>query len=175
VNLRLLALPGAVLLCGCQNLPAPYAPPEQRQSFENFAPYRIRRVVNMADGDAEKHFVRDIGGLGGTWRWTGKHPEVRVFLRTNQMLHYVIDFTIVEATFKDTGPVTLSFFVNGHLLDKATYEAPGSQHFEKPVPEEWVEAGKDATVAAEIDKVWISPADGAALGFILTGIGLRQK
>jgi hypothetical protein len=156
-------------------MPAPYAPPEQRQPFENFAPYRVRRVVNMADGDAEKHFVRDIGGLAGTWRWTGKHPEVRVLLRTNQMLHYVIDFTIVEATFKDTGPVTLSFFVNGHLLDQATYKAPGSQHFDKPVPEEWVEAGKDATVAAEIDKVWVSPVDGAALGFILSGIGLRQK
>lgn len=156
-------------------MPAPYAPPEQRQPFENFAPYRISRIVGMADGDAEKHFVRDIQGLAGTWRWTGKHPEVRVFLRTNQMLRYVIDFTIVEATFKDTGPVTLSFFVNGRLLDKKTYTAPGSQHFEAPVPEDWVEAGKEATVGAEIDKVWFSPADHAALGFILTGIGLRQK
>ncbi len=175
VNLRLLALPGAVFLCGCQNLPDPYAPPEQRQPFENFAPYRISRVVKMADGDAEAYFVRDIGGLAGTWRWTGKHPEVHLFLRTNRKLHYVIDFTIVEATFKDTGPVTISFFVNGHLLDKITYTAPGSQHFDKPVPEEWVEAGKDAIVGAEIDKPWFSPADGAALGFILTRIGLRQE
>jgi len=156
-------------------MPAPYAPPEQRQPFENFAPYRIHRVVNMADGDAERSFIQDIGGSGGSWRWTGKRPEVRVFLRTNQMLHYVIDFAIVEATFKDTGPVTLSFFVNGHVLDRITYKASGSQHYEKAVPEDWVEAGKDATVGAEIDKVWISPGDHAALGFILTQIGLRQE
>jgi hypothetical protein len=161
-------------------MPAPYVPPEQRQPFENFAPYRVHRLINMGDGDAEKHFVRDIGGLAGSWRWTGKHPEVRVFLRTNQMLHYVIDFTIVEATFKDTGPVTLSFFVNDHLLDKMTCTTTGSQHFDKPIPDEWIESGwiesgKDATVGAEIDKVWVSPADHAALGFILTDIGLRQQ
>jgi hypothetical protein len=175
VNLRFLALPGAVLLCACQNLPDPYAPPEQRQPFENFRPYRVSRVVNMADGDAESHFVRDIKGATGVWRWTGKHPEVRLFLRTNQMLHYVIDFSIVEATFKDTGPVTLTFLVNGHVLDKMTYTASGQQHFDKPVPEEWVEAGKEALVGAEIDKVWVSPADGVALGFILSQIGLRQE
>ena len=174
MNLRLLALPGAVCLCACQNTPAPYAPPEQRQPFENFAPYRINRLVDMADGDADKHFVRDIQGLSGTWRWTGKHPEVHVFLRTNKMLHCVVDFTIVEATFKDTGPVTLTFFVNGHPLGMKRYTAPGPEHFDKPVPPEWVEAGKEATIGAEIDKVWISPADHAALGFILTRMGLAQ-
>jgi hypothetical protein len=156
-------------------MPAPYAPPEQRQPFEELAPYRISRLINMADGDAENYFIRDIGGLAGNWRWTGKHPEVRLYLRSKQKLHYVIDFTIVEATFKDTGPVTLSFLVNGHLLDKVTYTTSGAQHFDKAVPEEWVEAGKDAIVGAEIDKPWISPADGAALGFILSRIGLRQE
>jgi hypothetical protein len=155
-------------------MPAPYAPPEQRQPFENFAPYRISRVVDMADGDADKHFVRDIQGLSGTWRWTGKRPEVRVFLRTNQMLHCIVDFAIAEATFKDTGPVTLTFFVNSHPIGTERYAAPGPQHFDKPVPPEWVEAGKEATVGAEIDKPWISPADHAALGFILTRMGLAQ-
>jgi len=156
-------------------MPDPYAPPEQRQPFENFAPYRISRVVNMADGDAESHFVRDIQGLNGSWRWTGKHPEVRVFLRTNQMLHCIVDLTIADATFKVTGPVTLSFFVNGHVLDKATYSASGPQHFDEPVPPEWVEPGKESVVGAEIDKPWTSPADGVALGFILTRMGLSQE
>jgi hypothetical protein len=156
-------------------MPAPYAPPEQRQPFENFAPYRVSRFVDMADGDAARYVVRDIGGSNGSWGWTGKHPEVRLFLRTNQMLHYVMDFTIAGATFKDTGPVTLSFFVNGHLLDKVTYKAEGPQHFDKPVPEAWVQAGKDSIIGAEIDKPWVSPADGVALGFILSRIGLIQE
>lgn len=175
VNLRLLALPVAAFLGACQNMPAPYAPPEQRQPFEDFAPYRVNRVIEMGDQDAPRYFVRDFGASGGSWRWTGKHPELRLFLRTNQMLHYVIDFTIVEATFKETGPVTLSFFVNGHQLDRITYTAAGSQHLDRPVPDAWIEPGKDATVGAEIDKTYTSPGDGAALGFVLSRMGLRQE
>jgi hypothetical protein len=155
-------------------MPAPFAPPEQRAPFVNFAPYHMSRVIDMADGNAEAHFVRDIGGLGGDWRWTGKHPEVRVSIRTKEMMACIVDFTIVAATLKDTGPVTLTFFVNDHELDKQTYSTEGARHFEKPVPPDWIEAGKDATVGVEIDKVWISPGDGAALGFVLSRMGLVQ-
>jgi hypothetical protein len=156
-------------------MPDPYAPPAQRPSFENFTPYRVNRIVDMAEGDADTHIVRDISGGTGSWRWTGQHPEVRVFMRTNQMLHCIVDFTIVEATLKETGPVTLSFFVNGHLLDKTTYASSGQRHLDKPVPPEWVEKEKDALIGGEIDKVWVSPSDGVALGFILTRMGLRQE
>jgi hypothetical protein len=54
------------------------------------------------------------------------------------------------------------------------YKASGEQHFEKAVPAEWIEPGKDTLLAASIDKVWVAPADGAKLGFILTRIGLTQ-
>jgi hypothetical protein len=155
-------------------MPDPYAPPEQRQPFENFTPYRINRIVSMSDGDAEAHFVRDIQGLSGSWRWTGKHPEIHVFLRTNKMLHCVVEFSIAEATFKDTGPLTLTFYVNDRVLSTERYNAPGPQLFDKPVPPDFVEAGKDATVGVEVDKPWISPSDHAALGIILTRMGLAQ-
>ena len=166
---------GAVLLSACQELPGPYAPPEQRQPFDHFTPYKISRMVDFSQGDANQYIVRDIWGGDGPWRWTRKQPEVRLFMRTNQMLRYAIDFTIVEATFKDTGPVEVSFQVNGHELDRMKCDSQGSRHFEKPVPPEWIEPGKDALVGAEIDKVWYSPADRQALGFILTRIGLLQK
>lgn len=133
------------------------------------------RIVNLGDGDANQHVVRDILGDTGSWRWTAKHPEVRVTMRTNKMLHYVIDFTIVEATFKDTGPLQLSFYVNGHVLDQLTYTSEGPKHFEKPVPEDWIEPGKEAVLGAEVDKVWYSPADHQPLGFILSRIGLTQE
>lgn len=157
-------------------MPEPYAPPEQRQTFENFRPYRVTRVVEMSDGDAAEHFVRDISGAGtANWRWVGQRPTVRVMLRSNQDLIYTIDFTIAGATFQDTGPVTLSFYVNDHLLDKVRYTSFGPHHFEKKVPADWVETNKEATVAAEIDKVWVSKDDGAKLGFLLTRIGLKQE
>jgi hypothetical protein len=174
VTPRILILLGAVLLSACQNLPEPYVPPEQRQPFDHFEPYRIARMVNMADGDANQHFVQNILGDSGPWRWATKHPEVRLSMRTNKMLRYVIDFTVVDATFKDTGPVEFTFDVNGHPLDHVRYTSPGPKHYEKAVPEEWVEPHKDAIVGAEVDKLWYSPADHQPLGFIITRIGLTQ-
>lgn len=166
----------AAFLSGCQNMPEPYAPPEQRQTFENFRPYRVSQIINMGDVDAEKHFVKDITPTGnGSWNWTGKRPTVSVVMRSVDNLRYTIDFTIAGATFEKTGPVTVSFYVNDHLLDAVHYTAPGNQHFEKTIPDGWVELGKPTTVAAEVDKLWVSPDDGMMLGLILTRIGIEQK
>ena len=176
MNLRSLVLLGAISAGSCQNMPEPYAPPEQRQPLENFRPYRVSAVVNMSDGDAAGHFVQDISpALAGTWRWTGQRPTVRVSMRANENLRYAIDFTIPGVTFEQTGPVTMSFYVNGHLLDQVRYTSFGPKRFVKPVPAEWVEKDQEATVAAEIDKLWVSPQDGSRLGFILTSIGLQQE
>jgi hypothetical protein len=157
-------------------MPEPYAPPVQRSPLEEFRPYRAARIVNMADPDAESYFVRDItGGLeGGAWRWVGKRPTVRVRPRANEGVHYSIDFTLPEVTFKDTGPVTISFLIGDHLLESVRYATAGSKHFDKLVPAEWIAPGEDVLVAAEIDKLWVSKTDGATLGFVLISLGLTQ-
>jgi hypothetical protein len=162
------------LLCGCGNLPEPYAPPTQRPFFE--APPEAPRILNMADDGAESHFIQDISAEleGNTWRWTGKRPTIR--LNSNQKLVYSIDFAIVESTFQQTGPVSLSLFVNDHLLDRVRYTSPGRRRVEKPVPAEWLEPDQNATLAAEIDKVWTPPqAGGKPLGFVLVALGLEQQ
>ncbi|MEO8100636.1 MAG: hypothetical protein ABI811_23260 [Acidobacteriota bacterium] len=164
----------SLLLTGCQNLPPPYAPPEQRVPLPDFRSYRVARMVDMADGDVRDHVVSDILGDTGSWRWTGKRPAVKVVLRGNQNIRYLIDFTIADATYKTTGPVMLTFFINDHVLDTVRYDKPGTQHFEKLVPAGWVVPDKETIVGAEIDKVWVSPDDGAKLGFILTRVGLTE-
>ena len=164
------------LLCGCGDLPEPYAPPEQRPVFK--APPEAARILNMADADAESHFVQDIDAAlqGNTWRWTGKRPTIRLHLNSRQKLVYSMDFVIAESTFQQTGPVTLSLFVNDHLLDRVRYATPGPRRIEKPVPAEWLEPDQNATLAAEIDKVWTPPQPGGAhLGFILIALGLEQQ
>jgi hypothetical protein len=156
-------------------MPEPYAPPVQRQPFEEGRPHRISRIVNMSDGDWVAHVVQDIPpGEPGPWKWTGQKPTIKVVTRTNQGLRYTIDFVLPEATFKETGPVTMTFLVNDHVLESVRYKASGEEHFEKAVPPAWIEPGKDTLLAASIDKVWVAPADGAKLGFILTRIGLTQ-
>ena len=161
------------LLCGCSNLPEPYAPPAQRPTFE--ASTEPVRILNMADVDAESSFVKDIDAnlQGSTWRWTGKRPTIRLHPNTNQNLVYSIDFAIAGTTLQQTGPVTVSFFVNDHLLDRVRYTSDGRRRFQKPVPAEWLVPNENATLAAEIDKVW-TPPGGASLGFILVSLGLEQ-
>lgn len=167
----------AFVLSSCQNMPQPYMPPEQRQPLEQFRPYRATRVVNMSDPDAPALFVKDINsGLeAGTWRWVGKRPTVRVRPRSIEGIHYVIEFTLPDVTMKDTGPVTLSFYYDDHLLDTITYKEPGQKKYDKAVPPYWIVSGKDALISAEIDKMWTNKEDGTQLGFILTSIGLTQQ
>ena len=174
--LRLFLLICAICLCACQNMPETYAPPEQRQPLENFRPYRSNRIVNMSDGDTDSRILRDVvKGADGSWRWTGQRPAIRLPGGTTNNLRYVIDFTIAEVTFKETGPVTISFYVNNHLLDSVRYTSPGAQHFEKPVPPEWIGDGLETIVGAEIDKTYVAKEDRQHLGFILTSIGLTQE
>jgi hypothetical protein len=165
-----------LLLSGCRGEIPSYSIPPQRTEFPQFRPYRASHVINMADADSNSHFVQDIEGMPGEERrWTGKRPIVKVTLTDSAGLRYKIDFVIADVTLKDTGPVTMTFFVNDHVVDKVRYSDPGEQHFEKPVPAEWVEVGKDTLAGVEIDKVWVSPQDGKKLGFLLTRLGLESR
>jgi hypothetical protein len=172
------ALAAAILvfsLTGCQNLPPPLPLPEQFVPFETFRPYRISRTVSMGDEAAATHFVSGILPLVGTWAWTNKRPTVKLTTAGTENVLYVIDFSIADVTFKDTGPVTVTFFVNDHALGTQLYDKPGAKHWEKLVPGEWLQPKSETLVAAEIDKVWKSPDDGAQLGFILSNIGLVES
>jgi hypothetical protein len=83
------------------------------------------------------------------------------------------DFTLWPQAFQQTGPVELSFSVNGKLLDKVRYTLPGYKHFEKSVPADWVTANQEATIAVTIDKLYVH-TDGTKYGFILSRIGFVQ-
>jgi hypothetical protein len=175
VRSRLIIPSLAVLASSCQNMPEPYAPPVQRQPFEDGRPHRMTRIVSTSDGDWMQHVVQDVApGEPSPWKWTGQKPTVKVVTRTNQGIRYMIDFSLAEVTMKTTGPVTMTFLVNDHALDSIRYTKSGDYHYEKAVPPEWIEPLKDTLLAASIDKVWVAPADGAKLGFILTRIGLTQ-
>jgi hypothetical protein len=174
VNLRPLLALSIFALAACQNMPEPYAPPEQRQPIEVTRTYRVSRVINMDDGDAESHFVGGILGLSGNWRWTGKRPAVRIPVRGADKLHLVADFAIADATFKVTGPVKIVFYLNDTVIANGTYDAPGRQHVDQLLPAGLVKPNSDVVLSMEIDKVWVSPNDGTELGFILERIGLRE-
>jgi len=161
-------------LCACQNTPAPYAPPAQREPLEE-KHEPASPLVEMGAPGARKSFVQDISEkLDGSWRWCQQKPTVKVVVPSKLNWKYMVDLTVPEVTFKDTGPVTIAFTLNDHLVDRVRYAKAGQLHFEKPVRPEWVLVDQPNLLAAEIDKMWVSKEDGSRFGFILTRIGLTH-
>jgi hypothetical protein len=162
----------AVAAGGCVSIPDTYAPPMQRRALAGPDTSHLKHFVAMGDQYAPDHFLKDVNLSleGGSWRWTGQAPTLRFVLKSTHNLRLVMDFSISGETMKQTGPVTITYWVNGKVLDKVHYDKPGEQHFEKAVPEEWLYKG-DNIVTAELDKVYIAEADGVKLGFPLVRIG----
>ena len=120
--------------------------------------------------------MRDISpGLeSGSWRWVFRRPELKFYLETDRNLNFEMNFSMPGATMHETGPVTLSIFINNRLLGKFRYDTEGIKRLVQKVPPGILKAGAINTVAIEPDKVWISKQDGAALGFILSGVGFTE-
>jgi hypothetical protein len=164
------------ILIGCVNIPDSYAPPVQRKPLGGTEPNPVGHFVQMGDLNATAYIVKDVadGAEAGSWRWARKRPELRFFLDTVDNLSFKVDFSIAESLLRETGPVTISVFINGHPLDVLKYSEAGEKHFDKPVPVNFLRAKSMNIAAMEIDKVWVSKSDGAVLGFILTRAGFTQ-
>jgi hypothetical protein len=165
------------LLClaGCDRFPESYPPPQQRQPPQGFNLGPNGMMVSMEGVEADPFIVKDIYGSGPgiPWRWTRKEPALRVPLLSSEDLRFSTDFTLWAESFKVTGPMEISFLVNGKLLDKIRYTTPGNKHFEKPVPSAWLVTNSEATVGFSIDKVYTAPRGGGTFGVILTRLGLK--
>jgi len=162
-------------LAGCARIPDSYAPPIQRKTPEEAAA-GLKHFVAMNMADAPDHIVEDVLPTveAGGWRWTMQNPTLRLHVPTTRDLKLKVELTVPEITFKQTGPVQISFFVNGHLLATERYDKEGSKIFEKPVPPEWLSTGAPVMVRMEIDKMWVAPTDSVRRGFILTRLGFVQ-
>ena len=161
----------ALLPAACDRPPESYPPPGQRGPAAAAEGADAKMFVAMNDPYAESYIVKDVRGLeAGEWRWTGPEPTLHFVLETAENLLFRMEFSIAGATFKTTGPVTITFRVNGHELATEQYDSFGRKQFEKPVPAEWIEAGGDTIVSATIEPPWISP-NNTKLGVILSRAG----
>lgn len=164
-----------LLLASCVKQDETYAPPYQRHPLAGPDTSRLKHFVAMNDPDAPAHFVRDVSDQlqGNLWRWTAQRPLLRFVLpKQAKNLKLVMDFTIPGDVMKQTGPITITYFLNQHQIDQITYKEPGEQHYEKPVDPKWL-AAEDNLVSAELSKVFVGD-DGARLGLALTRAGFRE-
>ncbi|MBI4875233.1 MAG: hypothetical protein HY822_11430 [Acidobacteria bacterium] len=148
----------------------------QRNALPEAEQAAIGFLVSMNDPNAESSFVRDISPAleGGQWRWTYVRPELKMHLKSVRGLKLVWEIGLAVATFERTGPVTISFFVNGQPAGKLPCPKPGDYRFEQPVRPSLLRANGENFIAAQADKLWVSPTDGVKLGFTLTRAGFIQ-
>ena len=158
-----------VASCSCGPYPE-YPPPAQ---FQSGAP-NPDLIVDFGQPEAGTHIVKDIDPfIHQSWVLTKQEPTLKILAISNQNMKLRVDFTLLDDALRETGPVKLTFRVNGHDLDTVRYETPGHKRFEKPVPSDWLIPETEATVAVRIDKLFPTP-DGTKYGFILSRIGFAR-
>jgi hypothetical protein len=169
------ALLSVALCAGCARLPESYPPPPQRAALAIPPSGSLGYFVSMADPNAGAYLVKDVADSGpGTWRWAYSHPVLRFFVPDVPRLKFAMDFSLPERTLRDTGPVTLTFTINGKLLDRLRCQTPGEQHYARLVPPGMLHPNAFNMVAIDPDPVWVSKADGGRLGFILSRAGFTD-
>jgi hypothetical protein len=175
VLIRILTAILVLALCACEREPESYPVPEQRQPVEGANPVAGNMMIDMDSPDVAPHIVKDVyNNTGSSWRWTGAEPTLKVLVFTTDHLKLTADFSLWEEAFKQTGPLELTFLVNGKTLDDVRYTSPGAKHFEKLVPPDWLATDVESTIAVKIDKLYVAPQDGAKFGVILSRIGFVQ-
>ena len=79
---------------------------------------------------------------------------------------FSMDFVIHSGTFKETGPVHLTVFVNGQKVGEKTYTAAENQNFTAAVPETALRDDGIALVETTLDKYYKAPEDAQKLGYL---------
>lgn len=126
--------------------------------------------TEMSSSRANEFIVRDIAVAEGRMRWTNEHPELRFILPSAERQAMLAEIGIVEATLKQTGPITIAFEINGRVLYEQRFESAGVVTIRKPVPAGWLKARDYNRLSMRANRVYVA-ADGAKLGFVLFRAG----
>ncbi|HYI94514.1 MAG TPA: hypothetical protein VEX68_13285 [Bryobacteraceae bacterium] len=177
---RALHLFAAVLLClevtGCSSgsKESKAVPPQYTDRGE--LPSTTLPYVEMSHPAAPSAIVKDISGTveAGSWRWTGEHPTLKVNVPDVQGWRLVARYAVSEVTFRKTGPVKITYAVNGKDLGTEIIKTPGDRVFNQPVDAAILKTGENI-ISIHVHNFWTSPTDGAKLGIILTGAGLIRQ
>jgi hypothetical protein len=161
----LIAVVPALVGARCNPLPD-YPPPPQRESLVRPEATALSYFLNVANPNADAYIVKGIGDKteSGGFRWAFAHPVLRFLVPPMDHPKFLMDFALPEPTFRVTGPVTLTFAINGRFFDKRRFVEMGQQHYEREVPDGFLMFSSVNLVSIDPDKVFVA-GDGAKLGF----------
>jgi hypothetical protein len=126
-------------------------------------------VMTIGRPGAAQYVVKGVlvGDPKSDGFWTLDEPELQ--FRLSSVQHHVFSehFFLPLETLKQTGPLMVDFYVNGHLLDQARFAKDGDVIYQHDVPVDWLKAGSLTTVRMLVHNPYIAPRDGARLGVLL--------
>jgi hypothetical protein len=164
----------ASVLAGCSHTPQFTPIPEQLTKAESADPPELPCFVAMSEPRVNSFLINDIANTG--WkRWTGARPTVHCSLPWEGKWLAAFDFEVAEATLKDTGPITLTFEVNGQKVGSLRCDSAGPYRFRAVLPASLSQEDQALRLVAIIDKPWVSPGDGAKLGVLVTAAGFLDE
>ena len=126
-------------------------------------------VMTIGKPGASQYIVKGVlvGDPKADGYWTLDEPEFR--FRLSSVDHHVFreHFYLPSDTLKQTGPLKVDFYVNGHLLDQTVFAKEGDVIYQHDVPVAWLKTGSLTTVRMQVHNPYIAPRDGARLGVLL--------
>lgn len=174
--LILLSIVSMMAACACARYPAPVPPPPQRPADfgPDPPPLELDDIVSMDSPWIRQYIVRGVELTPKvSRRWTFHEPELKFRLKNKANRKLRVDFSVVDETFRSTGPFHIEFFVNGRSVGKQRCDRAGEYTFKAPVSLEALEYEPEARVRMVMDKYWIAPSDGNRLGVQLIQVGFE--
>ena len=140
-------------------------------------PAEFLSTVHLADPRATAQLLKGFHLLEqGAWRWTERVFAVALKpppAAPGQEVNVELTFSIVEASIRRLGPLTLMATMNGSPVGSETYGQAGDYTFTKPVPAA-VLTSETIEAAFELDKVLPpSGSDLRELGVIAVSVALK--
>jgi hypothetical protein len=135
--------------------------------------YKFGETMTIGKPGASQYVVKGVllGDPKSEAFWTLDEPELKFLLSSAQHHVFRERIFVPQETLKQTGPLVVDFYVNGHLLDQARFAKDGDVLYQHDVPVEWLKTGALTTVKMRVHNPYISPRDGARLGFLLRSAG----
>lgn len=175
--MRPAALLLAVLILSSCSRESAFEPiPAQSPSVAAPDPPSFPCLALMTQARADQFIVTGIPlGLGaGAERWTSESPAVKCKLPSSGPWNVVMDFIVAGATLRETGPITLTFTVDGQEVERLRCDHIGEYKLRAPLPAALAIPGRELVLQATVDKPWVAPSDGSKLGVLVSAMGFVQ-
>ncbi len=133
------------------------------------------RIINMPESGADIYIVADVlrGAPDAAWRWTNQHPRLQLKLDPAEGWILKAKFITPKVVLDRTGPLTVTFVVNGATVGTETYAADKANEFQVLVPPDVLKRQSPVVFGMDIDKAYLAE-DGVKLCLLLEEIGFEE-